>query len=118
MLKNGEGYIDPTAHQAIKKTDRAKRKGGVMREGLLCYGEGACPENCELLMAHGCYTKLHMDAAAAIEALEAEVKRLEPKRKWAEMAQGVEFGVYDEDTRKLYDRLLELDGKIGQEVQE
>lgn len=39
------------------------------RQGLLCYGEGACPENCELLMNHGCYTKLHMDAAAAIEEL-------------------------------------------------
>lgn len=46
------------------------------RQGLLCYGEGACPKNCELLMNHGCYTKLHMDAAAAIEALQAEVKRL------------------------------------------
>ena len=39
------------------------------RQGLLCYGEGACPKNCELLMNHGCYTKLHMDAAAAIEDL-------------------------------------------------
>lgn len=35
MLKNGEGYIDPTAHQAIKKTERTKRKGGVMREAEL-----------------------------------------------------------------------------------
>ena len=67
------------------------------RQGLLCYGEGACPENCELLMNHGCYTKLHMDAAAAIEALQAELEKkrtadcwgckcekVEPKRgKWS-----------------------------------
>ena len=46
------------------------------RKGLLCYGEGACPKNCELLMNHGCYTKLHMDAAAAIEALEAKISEL------------------------------------------
>ena len=45
------------------------------RKGLLCYGESACPENCVLLMNHGCYTKLHIDAAAAIEELQAEVDK-------------------------------------------
>ena len=33
MLRNGEHYPDPTAHEALKRT--GKRKGGVMREADL-----------------------------------------------------------------------------------
>lgn len=73
------------------------------RQGLLCYGEGACPENCELLMNHGCYTKLHMDAAAAIEDMEKHITEMHERVTVLQIARGE----LERENEKLKDDLEE-----------
>lgn len=44
-------------------------------------GDFKCGKDCPMRTEYpNCLTKMDMDAAAAIEALQADVKRLEPKR--------------------------------------
>lgn len=61
------------------------------RQGRFCYGEGACPDTCMLILNNGCYTKLCCDAAAAIEELEAEVEK--HRTAWAKLAKDIDYTV-------------------------